>query len=238
LLFITGCASLQNGHPSDPLESINRGIYEFNQKFDKAVGKPIAKGYRYVTPTAVDLGITNFFHNLSDVPSIANNLLQLKPTQALTDLGRICINTTLGIFGLFDVASDMGIPNYKEDLGQTLGYWGVGDTPYLMLPFMGPTTLRDLVGGVGDGQLDPLKDASKETSYALDILAAIDARADLLEALDALDEAAVDRYAFQRDIFLQSRSMEVMDGSDNEDDDPFDDTLLFEDEDPSPQGSE
>ncbi|MEJ2619791.1 MAG: VacJ family lipoprotein, partial [Candidatus Thiodiazotropha sp.] len=137
LLLVSGCSSFQSQHPADPLESFNRNSDQFNQDFDRAVAKPIAEGYRFITPSVIDLGITNFFRNLADVPSAANNLLQLKPGRALSDIGRVCINSTLGIFGLFDVASDMGIPSYKEDMGQTLGYWGVGDTPYIVVPFLG-----------------------------------------------------------------------------------------------------
>jgi phospholipid-binding lipoprotein MlaA len=231
LLFITGCASMQNKHPTDPFESINRGIDNFNQEFDKAVAKPVAKGYRIVTPSVLDLGITNFFNNLADVPSAVNNLLQLKPTHALTDLGRVCINSTLGIFGLFDVASDMGIPNYKEDLGQTLGFWGIGDTPYLVVPFFGPKTLRDLIGMVGDTWMNPISYPSQETYYALTTVQFIDIRADLLEAGDVLDEAAVDRYAFQREFYLQKRDSQIKDGPNHMDeDDLFDDTFFDEEE--------
>ncbi|MCU7804380.1 MAG: VacJ family lipoprotein [Candidatus Thiodiazotropha sp. (ex Lucinoma borealis)] len=230
LLFLSGCASMQNRHASDPLESINRGIDQFNQEFDVAVGKPVAKGYRFVTPSVLDLGVTNFFNNLADVPSAVNNLLQLKPTHALTDIGRVCINTTLGLFGLFDVASDMGIPNYKEDLGQTLGYWGMGDTPYLVVPFLGPKTLRDLIGMVGDTLINPISYPSRDIYYSLTVLKFIDIRADLLEAGDVLDEAAVDRYAFQREFYLQKRHSQIKDGPNHMDDDDLFDESLFEDE--------
>ncbi|MBT2987836.1 MAG: ABC transporter [gamma proteobacterium symbiont of Ctena orbiculata] len=236
LLFLSGCASMQNRHPADPIETVNRGVDQFNQEFDKAVAKPVAKGYRIVTPSLLDLGITNFFNNLADVPSAVNNLLQLKPTHALTDLGRVCINTTLGIFGLFDVASDMGIPNYKEDLGQTLGFWGMGDTPYLVVPFLGPTTLRDLIGLVGDTWMNPISYPSQDTYYALTTLRLIDVRADLLEAGDVLDEAAVDRYAFQREFYLQKRESQIKDGPNHmSEDDLFDDTFFDDEEAPFPE---
>ncbi len=235
LLFLSGCASMQNRHPADPFESVNRGIDIFNQEFDKAVAKPVAKGYRIVTPSVLDLGITNFFNNLADVPSAVNNLLQLKPTHALTDLGRVCINTTLGIFGLFDVASDMGIPNYKEDLGQTLGFWGMGDTPYFVVPFLGPTTLRDLVGMVGDTWINPIHYPSQDTYYALTTLRLVDRRADLLEAGDVLEEAAVDRYAFQREFYMQKRDSQIKDGISHMDDKDLFDESLFLDEEPPPE---
>ncbi|MES9940438.1 MAG: VacJ family lipoprotein [Candidatus Thiodiazotropha sp. 6PLUC2] len=230
LLFLSGCASFQSQHPADPIESFNRKSDQFNQDLDRAVAKPIAQGYRYVTPTVIDLGVTNFFRNLADIPSAANNLLQLKPGRALSDLGRVCINSTLGIFGLFDVASDMGMPSYKEDMGQTLGYWGMGDAPYLVVPFLGPTTLRDLLGRVGDTLINPISYPSQSAYLALSTLQLVDIRADLLEAGNVLDEAAVDRYAFLREFYLQQRRSMIMDGPNHMDDDELFDESLFEDE--------
>ena len=226
LLLLSGCASMDYGHPSDPLEPINRKVDVFNQEFDKYVAKPVAKGYRAVTPDPLDRGVTNFFNNLADIPSAANNLFQLKPTRALSDVGRICINTTIGLLGLFDVASDMGIPNYKEDLGQTLGYWGVGDTPYLIIPFYGPSTLRDFVGQVGDFFLNPVSYTSNGVYWGLTALNIVDKRADLLEAGDVLDEAAVDRYSFMREFYLQKRKSSIEDGQVSMDDDLFDESIF------------
>ncbi|MCG7941620.1 MAG: VacJ family lipoprotein [Candidatus Thiodiazotropha taylori] len=230
LLFLSGCSSFQSRHPADPLESFNRKSDQFNQDFDRAVAKPVAEGYRYVTPSVIDLGVTNFFRNLADIPSAANNLLQLKPGRALSDLGRVCINSTLGIFGLFDVASDMGIPSYKEDMGQTLGYWGMGDTPYIVVPFLGPTTLRDLLGRVGDTLINPISYPSQSAYLTLSTLQLVDIRADLLEAGNVLDEAAVDRYAFLREFYLQQRQTAIKDGPNHMDDDELFDESLFEDE--------
>ncbi|MBV2120177.1 MAG: VacJ family lipoprotein [Candidatus Thiodiazotropha sp. (ex Ctena orbiculata)] len=230
LLFLSGCSSFQSRHPADPLESFNRKSDQFNQDFDRAVAKPVAQGYRYVTPSVIDLGVTNFFRNLADIPSAANNLLQLKPGRALSDLGRVCINSTLGIFGLFDVASDMGIPSYKEDMGQTLGYWGMGDTPYIVVPFLGPTTLRDLLGRVGDTLINPISYPSQSAYLTLSTLQLVDIRADLLEAGNVLDEAAVDRYAFLREFYLQQRQTAIKDGPNHMDDDELFDESLFEDE--------
>ncbi|MES9833632.1 MAG: VacJ family lipoprotein [Candidatus Thiodiazotropha sp. DIVDIV] len=230
LLILSGCATFQSQHPADPIESFNRKSDQFNQDFDRAVAKPIAQGYRYVTPSVIDLGVTNFFRNLSDIPSAANNLLQLKPGRALSDIGRVCINSTLGIFGLFDVASDMGIPSYKEDMGQTLGYWGMGDTPYLVIPLLGPTTLRDLLGRVGDTIINPISYPSQSAYLTLSTLQLVDIRADLLEAGNVLDEAAVDRYAFLREFYLQQRQSMIMDGPNHMDDDELFDESLFEDE--------
>ena len=229
LLFLSGCASVQSRHPADPIESLNRHTDQFNQDFDRAVAKPVAQGYRYVTPSAVDQGVSNFFRNLADIPSAANNLLQLKPGRALSDIGRVCINSTIGLLGLFDVASDMGIPNYKEDMGQTLGYWGMGDTPYLVIPFLGPTTLRDLLGRIGDTLINPISYPSQTAYLTLTALQFVDIRADLLEAGDVLDEAAVDRYAFLREFYLQQRQSMIKDGPNHMDDDElFEDEQLFE----------
>ncbi|MEJ2608763.1 MAG: VacJ family lipoprotein [Candidatus Thiodiazotropha sp.] len=230
LFFLSGCASVQSNHPGDPLESFNRLSDKFNQKFDKVVGKPVARAYRYITPSAVDLGVTNFFGNLADIPSAANNLLQFKPGRALSDIGRVCINSTIGLLGLFNVASDMGIPSYKEDLGQTLGYWGVGDTPFLVIPVLGPSTLRDLTGKIGDKLINPSRYAPQTTYLTLSALELIDIRADLLEAVNVLDEAAVDRYAFLREFYLQKRRSMIQDGSNHSTDDELFDETLFEDE--------
>lgn len=212
LILLSGCSSMGGGHPSDPLESVNRKIDVFNQKFDKAVAKPVARGYRKVVPDPLDKGITNFFRNLADVPSAANNLFQLKPLRALNDVGRVCINTTVGLLGLFDVASVMGMPSYKEDFGQTLGYWGVGDSPYLVIPFLGPSNARDFGGGLVNGYFNPVNYASGNARVSLVLLNAVDRRADMLEAGDFVDEAAVDRYSFVREAYLQRRRSAINDG--------------------------
>jgi phospholipid-binding lipoprotein MlaA len=228
LLLLSGCASVNLGLPSDPLEPVNRVTERFNQEFDKVAAKPVAKGYRFVTPDPLDRGITNFFNNLADIPSAANNLLQLKPVRALSDVGRVCVNTTIGLLGFFDVASDMGLPIYREDLGQTLGYWGVGDTPYLMIPIFGPSTLRDLVGRIGDFFLNPISYSTQGVYWSLVTLNLVDTRADLLEAGDVLDEAAVDRYSFLRELYLQKRKSAINDGQTSLDDDLFDENIFMD----------
>ena len=229
LLFLSGCASMGNGHPSDPLETANRKVDAFNQEFDKAIAKPVAKGYRKVTPDPLDRGITNFFNNLADVPSATNNLLQLKPLRAMNDVGRICINTTIGLLGFFDVASDMGMPNYKEDLGQTLGYWGVGESPYLVIPFLGPSNVRDFVGMIGDLFLNPVSYGSEGVYWTLVAVNLVDRRADLIEAGEVLDEAAVDRYSFMREFYLQKRQLSINDGQNDIDDALLDENLFMDD---------
>lgn len=228
LLLMSGCASMGKGHPSDPLEGFNRKVDVFNQKFDKAVAKPVAQGYRMVVPNPLDRGVTNFFNNLADVPSAANNLLQLKPLRALNDVGRICVNTTIGLLGLFDVATDMGMPNYKEDLGQTLGYWGVGDSPYLVIPFYGPSNLRDFVGRMGDFFFNPISNSSQGVYWSLTALSMVDRRADLIEAGDVLDEAAVDRYSFIREFYLQKRESAINDGQAVMEDELFDESIFMD----------
>ena len=134
----------------DPWQGFNRAVFEFNETLDQYVAKPVAQGYQAVTPQFVDTGISNFFSNLEDVLIIANDILQLKPMQALSDTGRFLVNSTIGIFGFFDVASHIGLEKHNEDLGQTLGYWGVGAGPYVMLPVLGPSNLRDAFGLAGD----------------------------------------------------------------------------------------
>lgn len=237
LLLLSGCASMNTGHPVDPLESVNRKIDVFNQEFDKAIAKPVAMGYRVVTPDPLDRGITNFFNNLADIPSATNNLLQLKPLRAMNDVGRVCVNSTIGLLGFFDVASDIGMANYKEDLGQTFGYWGVGGKPYLVIPFLGPSNLRDFVGLIGDFFLNPISYGSQGVYWSLLTLNMVDRRADLIEAGEVLDEAAVDRYSFMREFYLQKRESAINDGESSEQDDLFDESL-FMDEEPAEPSAE
>lgn len=224
LCGLSGCASLPEAYPSDPFEPLNRDIDQFNRDLDTVFARPVAKGFRAVLPSPVDRGVSNFFANIDDINSAINNLLQLKPKRAVSDVGRICLNTTIGMLGLFDVASDVGLENYKEDLGQTLGYWGVGDKPFLTVPMTGPNTLRDLIGQIGDLMMNPVYYTSQGVYWSLLILRFVDTRADLLETTDVLEEAAVDPYAFVRETYLQIRKSKIHDGEP-----PIDD-LLFEDE--------
>lgn len=209
---LLGCAT--NGDRRDPLEPINRGIYKFNDAVDKAVIKPVATGYKEVVPGPVRTAVGNFFSNLDDVLVLLNDLLQFKLEQAASDFSRLVWNTTLGIAGLIDVGSKMDLPKRNEDFGQTLGYWGVGNGPYLVLPFLGPSTLRDTVGLVVDSHFDPLWQhdpiSERNTAYGLHT---IDTRARLLDAEKVLEEAAIDRYIFLRDAYLQRRRGLVYDGN-------------------------
>lgn len=211
ILLMTGCASVDN---KDPLEGINRGIYKFNDVSDKAVFKPIAGAYKAVLPTPVRSGVNNFFANLKTFVTSINQVLQFKFNKAAESAGRFVINSTIGIAGLFDVASKQGIPQYKEDFGQTLGYWGVGNGAYLMLPFLGPSTLRDTTGLVADSYtIDPIMYVEDpRTRNILIGTKFIDTRAALLPGSDLLDEAALDPYTFMRDAYLQRRANQVADG--------------------------
>ena len=215
---------------ADPLEPVNRGIDKFNRGLDKAAIKPTAKGYRAITPEPVDIGISNFFGNIADINSAVNNLLQFKPGRALSDVGRVCLNTTVGLLGFIDVASEVGLESYKEDLGQTLGYWGVGDKPYLVVPVTGPNTLRDLVGYRGDLFMNPIYYTSQGVYWSLLTLKFIDTRADLLETTDVLEEAAVDPYAFVRETYIQNRKFKIYDGDPPLEDAGFGDGIKFDDE--------
>lgn len=216
LALLSGCATVPGEYrdPRDPLESYNRGIYKFNRAVDDAVLKPVAKGYQAIAPDPLDRGITNFFNNIADVTSAVNNLLQFKLSRAGSDVGRLAVNTTVGLLGFFDVATNMGLPSYKEDLGQTFGYWGDVDSPYLMLPLLGPSTLRDSIGLVGDTVTSPLFSVERRRVYwGLIALNLVDQRADLLTAGRILEEAAVDPYTFLRDAYLQRRRDQIFDGN-------------------------
>lgn len=212
LLILGGCAS--GGDPRDPLEPMNRGIYKFNDAADKAVLKPVAQGYKAVLPEPVRKGVTNFFSNIDDVLVAVNNVLQFKLNDAVSDLGRVVTNTTVGVAGVFDVASGWGMPKHNEDFGQTLGYWGIGDGPFLMLPLLGPSNVRDSVGLLIYYRLDPvvhLHDVPLRNS--LTALRFVDKRARLLDAEKVLDEAALDPYTFLRDAYIQQRRNLVHDGN-------------------------
>lgn len=225
LALVVGLAGCASNDPRDPLEGVNRAVYAFNDGFDRALVKPVAKGYRAITPEPVDKGISNFFSNLGDVGSAVNNLLQFKLAHAASDVGRVAINTTVGILGFIDVASHLKLEKYGEDFGQTLGYWGISPGPYLVLPFLGPRNLRDTVGMVGDWYLDPVSYAGtedwpkhwkygyeKDWQYGLKALEFVDLRADMLGASDVLEVAAIDPYTFVRDAYLQRRESLVRDG--------------------------
>ncbi len=211
---LSGCAS-QNS--KDPLEGMNRGIYKFNDVADKAIIKPVAKAYKFIAPTPVRLGINNFFSNLSSITTVVNDLLQFKFAYAFTDAGRFVINSTFGLVGFIDVAGMDNIKKRSEDFGQTLGYWGVDNGAYLVLPLLGPSSLRDATGlAVDSFTSDPITYTRNgghiRLSNQLRIAQFVDKRTDLLTATDLVDEASLDPYAFTRDAYLQRRASMVQDG--------------------------
>ena len=189
-------------------------MFKFNTDFDKAFLKPAAQAYQFITPEVVDESVTNFFNNVADLTSAVNNALQFKLSRAGNDVGRVFVNTTVGFVGLVDVASNLGLPSYKEDFGQTLGYWGVGSGAYFMLPFLGPSSIRDTIGFAGDLVTDPLFSIEQDKVYwGLVGVRYVDRRADLLAAGEILEDAAPDPYVFLRDAYLQRREYLVHDGN-------------------------
>ena len=212
-LVLGGCASTHN-NPKDPLEPFNRGVYQFNDTVDKAVVKPVAKGYDAVMPPPGKMMVSNFFSNLDDVVVAVNDLLQFKLVRAASDVGRVLVNTTVGLLGLIDVASQVGMEKHNEDFGQTLGYWGVGSGPYLVIPFLGPSSFRDGVGLYADhrtGVLRRIKNVrARNQLYTANI---VSKRANLLDQEKVLDEAMIDPYSYLRDAYQQRRQSLIHDGN-------------------------
>lgn len=216
LLSLSGCATVHGERdPRDPWEGFNRGVHAFNTDFDAGVARPLAETYVRVVPQVARTGISNFFSNIDDVTVLANDLLQLKFRQAVSDLSRLVWNTTVGLGGLIDVATRMKLPKHNEDFGQTLGYWGVGPGPYLVLPLLGPSTLRDGSGLLVDYTQLSVTGAIEDdtTRYSLVVLNAIDTRAGLLRTTHLLEQGALDPYLFMREAYLQMRLNQVHDGN-------------------------
>ncbi len=218
ILFLTACASIQQTErvaKVDPFERMNRAVFSFNETADQYVIKPVAEAYRFLLPEFVRTGVTNFFSNINDVLIAANNLLQGKPSHAVSDVGRFLVNSTIGILGFFDIATDIGLDKNHEDFGQTLAVWGVGDGPYVVLPFFGPSNVRDTVGLVVDIETDFMINTNKLNSdekIAVNGLRIINRRADLLDAGQLLEDAAFDKYSFLRDGYMQRRRSQIYDG--------------------------
>lgn len=206
-VLLMGCATVAKPDPRDPLESYNRGMTNFNEQVDALVLKPVATAYVEVTPALMRTGVRNFFANMGDAWSFVNNVLQLRGEAAVSSLVRFNVNTLLGLGGILDIANEMGIDRYPQDLGLTLGRWGVSTGPYVVLPILGPSTVRDTFALPVDmrGNLvryvDPV--ASRNALYALRL---VEARANVLRAGAVLDAAALDKYSFTRDAYLQMRS--------------------------------
>ncbi len=211
-IFLTGCAAARD--PRDPWEPVNRVTFEVNDTLDKAIIKPVAIGYKAVTPDPVRIWVRNFFSNLNDVIVLANDLLQGKWAQASDDFARLFINSTWGLLGINDIATLVGLEKHDEDLGQTLAVWGLGTGPYFVIPLIGPSTVRDTAGLVGDMYMAPILDISDVSTRNLVLaLRVISIRADLLDVERLIDEAAIDRYNFVREAYLQRRLNQVYDGN-------------------------
>lgn len=212
--LLSGCATT-SGNPKDPWEGYNRAMYGFNDAVDRAVLKPVARGYDAAAPLPVRVGVGNFFGNLGDAWTGVNNLLQGKVGDGVSDFGRVLVNSTAGILGFFDVATPIGLERHDEDFGQTLGKWGVGDGPYFVLPIFGPRTLRDAAGFGVDTLVDPVghRDEQVALRNSLMGLRLVHLRAELLPAEQVIDQAATDRYAYLRDAYLQRRLSLIHDGN-------------------------
>ena len=242
LAVLSGCATT-NGDPRDPIEPVNRAVFQFNETVDNAVLKPVAKGYKSVLPSPIRTGVANFFSNLRDPWIALNQILQGKVEEGATDFMRFVTNTTFGLAGIFDVASEGGMEKHDEDFGQTLGVWGLDAGPYLVLPLLGPSSVRDGVGEVADsfaylpwrgpGYADAGDEVALRNSLSGTDL--IQTRAGLLDATNILEGAALDRYSFVRNAYLQRRLNQVYDGRP-----PVEDFEYYEEDDqppPAPAGS-
>lgn len=211
--MLAGCASVQTPTPGDPLESVNRGVFKFNDTLDTYALKPVAKGYQQVVPEPVRRSVTNFFSNIGDVYIAANELLQLKIADGVGDIMRVTINTLFGVGGLFDVATLAKLPKHAADFGITLGHYGVPSGPYLVLPLLGPSTVRDATGLVVDYYGNPLTYVQPSSvSWALYGLNLVNTRANLLTTVDVLSGAALDKYSFVRNAYLQRRRFLITGG--------------------------
>lgn len=234
---LSGCATVANPNPADPLEGWNRGVFAFNDAIDNAVMKPVATAYRDVVPQLVRTGVTNVFGNFSDIWSAANQFMQGKVEAGLTMVMRVSTNTFFGIGGLFDPATDMGMERQSEDFGQTLGVWGVGPGPYLVLPLLGPSTLRDTAALPLDlaGTSETLISQDSGFTFTAPVLRIVNVRANLLGASKLLDEIALDRYSFLRSAYLARRRNLVYDGNPPEEPEPPEPPMPPEEGNPAPK---
>lgn len=219
--LLVGCASIPAGvepSPRDPWEPFNRSVFEFNEGLDTYLLKPVVAAYRFILPEIVREGIYNFFSNYSDIYTALQNLLQGKPDYAFNDLMRVAVNTLFGFGGLLDVATPGGLEKHKEDWGQTFGVWGVPSGPYVVLPFFGPSTVRDTFGTAADLETDYLFKYVPDVGLRNSItgLRVINARNTFYEAGDLLDGAALDKYSFIRDAYLQRREYQINEGRNDE----------------------
>lgn len=213
-MALSGCATSQPAHPKDPLEGFNRAMFQINDALDTVVVRPAAVVYDNVLPSPVKTGVSNFFSNLGDLRNAANNLLQGKVEAAFGDLFRFALNSTWGLLGVLDIASEAGIPKHNEDFGQTLAVWGVGDGPYLVLPLLGGRNIRDTAALPVDYYSHPTTyvegDAAKYSFKAAEIVVK---RAELLPADRAIEGRMIDKYAYMRDAYFQRRNYLIHDGN-------------------------
>ena len=241
LLLITftlssGCATLDGPpNPDDPFESFNRSMFAFNETVDKYAFKPAAEGYNFIMPDIASKGVSNFFNNIDDIVVFFNELLQFKLAEAAATSARFVFNSTFGLLGLIDVATDMDLPKHNEDFGQTLAVWGVDSGPYLVLPFLGPRNIRDTAGLAVDWTyFDPIfKRQTLNQSLVTLTIKYIDVRAGLLKASNILDDTVPDKYSFIRDAWIQRREYLIYDGhppKEMTDEELFKEEDLFKDE--------
>ena len=226
-IFLSGCATSQNTH--DPLESMNRSVFSFNETADKYALKPVAIGYKTIAPDVVQIGAGNFFSNLDDFIVVINDILQLKFSEAGQDGSRLLINTFLGMGGLVDFGSDYGFPKRYEDFGQTLAHYGVASGPYIVVPFLGGYTVRSGIGGIVDVATNPVFYAAPFMapfiSPAIGAGKAVDERKQVLSKEEIINEAALDKYEFLRDAYLQRRNSLIHDGNPPSIDDVIDEPV-------------
>ncbi len=211
-VFASGCATTAD-NPRDPWEPFNRGAFEFNEQLDRAILKPAAKGYKAITPDFARTGVNNFFGNLNDIGTGLNNILQGKPADGVSDLGRVAVNSVVGIFGFWDVATPLGLEKHEEDFGQTLAVWGVPSGPFWVIPALGFSTLRDAPARYVDPSFAYNRTISEiAVRNSLFVVDLVRTRANLLDAEKVIDEAALDKYTFLRDAWLQRRRSHIHDG--------------------------
>jgi phospholipid-binding lipoprotein MlaA len=210
VVLAQGCATGPSANPADPLEPFNRTVFSLNDGLDRAIVKPVATAYKEITPSPVRTGVNNFFNNLTDVWSVVNNALQFKPKETLETGMRVAFNTVFGFAGVLDIGTEMRLARNKQDFGQTLGYWGAEPGAYVVLPFFGPSSVRDTVGTVVDSSVDLVNNVKNvPTRNSLIGLRVVDKRAEFLGATDVLEQAALDKYSFTRDLYLQRRANSI-----------------------------
>lgn len=223
LIALQACATVPNPNPRDPWESWNRGVFGFNDAVDRNVVKPVATTYHDVLPNWLRTGVTNFFNNLDDVWSGINNALQFRVQDSADSFGRFVVNSTMGLGGILDVASEMAMERHPSNFGLTLGRWGVGPGPFVVLPFLGSSTLRDTAGmslDIKGNLVNSISDVP--TRDAVTLLNLVNTRSIYLKAGDVVDQAALDKYSFTRDAFLQRRRNQVYDGNPPDEEDTTD----------------